>query len=148
MNDVAFIDLKAAPGKTVAVPLVVTGVAKGAQALLQQVIILMMVSPNDPARLAGGSLAADFRTANISPNNLDQVRNLLAIAIKSVLGTIQTLQSTLTLTDAEKLSDIQLVLLQMPMPGSLTITLNVLTAAGASATGSYSLGGMANDTAN
>ena len=112
----------------------VTGTCEGAKALLQQVMVLLFVSPSDPARYMGGGFLKDF-TGSVVAGNLEQIRNLLTIEINDVKTTIKGFQSSMTLTDDETLSDIQITTLEMPDENSLNIALTVITVSGATATG-------------
>lgn len=139
MKDVSFLNPKVDGVNEV--PFAVTGTCESAKALLQQVMILLFVSPDDPCRYMGGSFANDFKTSNIVEDNLEQIRNLLTIAITDVKKIIIAFQAaSTTLTDAEKLSDIQISTLEMPDENTLNIALDVITVSGAAATGSANFG--------
>ena len=132
MKDVGFLNTNEVGVNEVA--FAVTGVAQGAKALLQQVMILMFVSPQDPCRYMGGGFIRDFKSSNITSDNVEQVRNLLTIAVNEVKTTVKAIQDVNTsLTDDERLSDITISTLEMPDDTSLKIALDVITKSGATA---------------
>jgi len=135
MKDVAFVNLT--DSGVVDVPMAVTGTVEGKKALLQQVIILCFSDPDGLGRYQGGGLLNDLRTSTISEDGLDEVRNLIAIALTSVKTIIQDRQTEIVanpswqqLTEEEQLADIVLKTVAMTDRDSLKIELDIVTVEG------------------
>jgi hypothetical protein len=138
MKDVAYTDISTdAP---VQVPLTITGTAEGARILLQKVILLMFTDADDTTRYMGGRLYSNYKGANIPRDSGKTLNNFVQSAITSVKDDIKDWQLTQTgLTDDEKLSDIQLVSMDVGAD-SVSAVISITTVSGATATATTPIG--------
>jgi hypothetical protein len=127
-TDIAF-TLSAAPTET-AVPFTVLGTCTGGQKLLQKVILVMLNGSGDPARFAGGNLIGRFTGATVG-SDLGRLQGIMQIAIQDTKTLIQAAQALdTTLTDGERLSNIELTKLEQPERDQLNATFTVVTVSG------------------
>jgi len=126
--DVAF-TLSEAPADA-AVPFTVLGSCTGGQKLLQKVILVMLNGSSDPARFAGGNLIGRFQSANVG-SDLGRIQGVLQIAMQDTKTLIQTAQAAdSSLTDDEKLQNIELTSLEATDRDELHATFTIVTVSG------------------
>jgi hypothetical protein len=92
--------------------------------------MVMLNGSGDPARFVGGNLIARFQGANMG-GDLGRVQGIMQIAIQDTKALIQAAQALdSTLTDDEKLQNIELTTLESPERDHLSATFTIITVSG------------------
>jgi len=122
------------------IPFTVEGLVSGRYDLLQKVITISLTSSSDPLRYYGGNLYSNLRSANTSgTGDTNRIRNVASVALTSVAQYIKSQQlSDTTLTDEEKLDNIIIGDIAAA-PGSISISIEVRTVAGSTASASVTV---------